>query len=362
MMIPQANGLRNRWGRGENWPGEVPAYNFVLQHIDLGSRIEGIARQDYYELPVKTIREMISNAVCHRSYLTPGKIQVALFDDRLEVTSPGMLDSEITIEKMKSGLSKIRNRGIAAAFSYMNIVEAWGSGIPKMFREAKEYGLREPELIDMGSDFRINLYRKKAAIDQNGVIDLKERDTNDTKVEPNDTNEEAILSIILKNPQATQGAIAKEVEASLSTVKRIMRSLQKSGKLRREGTNRNGSWVVRPKGVSGMAEMNIKQIIDRLNAEFTGDTRKLVFWYDDNGEFVEDMQNVELENAKVYFLQADNQFATKLFLERQDTTTNYLIYAPFPKPDVRDNHLEDTLLYEQPRQRRFLQRTVQEPV
>ena len=94
-----------------------------------------------------------------------------------------------------------------------------------------------------------------------------------------------------------------------------------------------------------MAEMNIKQIIDRLNAEFTGDTRKLVFWYDDNGEFVEDMQNVELDNAKVYFLQPDNQFATKLFLERQDTTTNYLVYAPFPKPDVRDNHLEDTLLY-----------------
>ena len=94
-----------------------------------------------------------------------------------------------------------------------------------------------------------------------------------------------------------------------------------------------------------MAEMNIKQILDRLNAEFTGDTRKLVFWYDDNSEFVGDMQNVELDNAKVYFLQPDNQFATKLFLERQDTTTNYLIYAPFPKPDVRDNHLEDTLLY-----------------
>ena len=94
-----------------------------------------------------------------------------------------------------------------------------------------------------------------------------------------------------------------------------------------------------------MAEMNIKQIIDRLNAEFTGDTRKLVFWYDDSGEFVEDIQNVELNNAKVYCLQPDNQFATKLFLERQDTTTNYLIYAPFPKPDVRDNHLEDTLLY-----------------
>lgn len=94
-----------------------------------------------------------------------------------------------------------------------------------------------------------------------------------------------------------------------------------------------------------MAELNLKQIIDRLNAEFTGDTRKLVFWYDDRAEFAEDMQDVTLENAKVYFLQRDNQFYTKYFLERVDTATNYLIYAPFPKPDVKDNHLEDTLLY-----------------
>ena len=94
-----------------------------------------------------------------------------------------------------------------------------------------------------------------------------------------------------------------------------------------------------------MAELNLKQIIDKLNEEFTGDTRKLVFWYDDKGEFVEDMENVELDNAKVYFLRRDNQFQTKYFLEREDKTTNYLIYAPFPKPDVKENHLEDMLLY-----------------
>lgn len=94
-----------------------------------------------------------------------------------------------------------------------------------------------------------------------------------------------------------------------------------------------------------MAELNLKQIIDRLNAEFAGDTRKLVFWYDDKAEFEEDMQGVRLENAKVYYLQRDNQFYTKYFLERVDTATNYLIYAPFPKPETADNHLEDTLLY-----------------
>ena len=94
-----------------------------------------------------------------------------------------------------------------------------------------------------------------------------------------------------------------------------------------------------------MAELNLKQIIDRLNTEFTGETRKLVFWYDDKAEFAEDMDSIELQNAKVYRLESDNQFYTKYFLERLDTKTNYLIYAPFPKPEVKDNHLEDTMLY-----------------
>lgn len=94
-----------------------------------------------------------------------------------------------------------------------------------------------------------------------------------------------------------------------------------------------------------MAELNLKQIIDRLNAGFTGDTRKLVFWYDDKAEFAEDIDSVELDNAKIYKLEPDNQFISKRFLEREDTTTNYLVYAPFPKPDVKDNHLEDMMLY-----------------
>lgn len=94
-----------------------------------------------------------------------------------------------------------------------------------------------------------------------------------------------------------------------------------------------------------MAELNLNQIIEKLNEEFTGDTRKLVFWYDDKADFAEDIDSVELANAKILKLEPDNQFGTKFFLEREDTTTNYLIYAPFPKPDVRENHLEDTMLY-----------------
>ena len=94
-----------------------------------------------------------------------------------------------------------------------------------------------------------------------------------------------------------------------------------------------------------MSELNLKQITDKLNVEFAGDTRKLVFWYDDKSEFADDIDTLELMGAKIRHLEQDNQFYTKYLLERLDPTSSYLIYAPFPKPNVRDNHLEDTLLY-----------------
>ena len=231
------------------------AYSFVLQHINLGARIEGLARQDIYELPIRTIREIIVNAVCHRSFLSPGKIQVALFDDRLEVTSPGMLDNDITIEKMKTGLSKIRNKGIAAAFSYMNVIETWGSGIPRMFKETMEYGLKEPELIDLGSDFRVNLYRSKPEVDQFGVVEPKKtngvKETNsDTinkipdTIDTNQTDTERILNLIRSNSDVKQKELQEKTGLSLSTVKRVMAELQREKKIVRKGNNRSGKWMV----------------------------------------------------------------------------------------------------------------------
>ena len=94
-----------------------------------------------------------------------------------------------------------------------------------------------------------------------------------------------------------------------------------------------------------MPELNLKQITDKLNAEFAAEGRKLVFWYDDQAEFAEDIESLELVNAKLLRLAPDKQFYAKYFVERLDREGNYLVYAPFPKPPVRDNHLEDTLLY-----------------
>ena len=62
-----------------------------------------------------------------------------------------------------------------------------------------------------------------------------------------------------------------------------------------------------------MAELNLKQITAKLNSEFTGENRKLIFWYDDKAEFAEDINTLELVNAKVYHLEPENQFYTKYF-------------------------------------------------
>ena len=132
----------------------------MLRHINLGAKIEGIVRKDYYELPVGAIREMIVNAVCHRNYMDSSCVQVAVYDDRVEVTSSGMLYGGLTLEEAMSGRSKIRNKAIAEIFSRMEIIEEWATGIRRIMNRAKEYELREPQFLEIGNTFRVNLYRK----------------------------------------------------------------------------------------------------------------------------------------------------------------------------------------------------------
>lgn len=76
---------------GPLWEQIDEAFQFVLRNIHLGATIVGIYRQDVYEIPPDAIRELIINAMVHRSYLDHGTIQVAVYDNRLEITSPGKL-------------------------------------------------------------------------------------------------------------------------------------------------------------------------------------------------------------------------------------------------------------------------------
>ena len=91
--------------------------------------------------------------------------------------------------------------------------------------------------------------------------------------------------------------------------------------------------------------MDIKTIQGKLNEEFKGTGRKLVFWYDDKAEFKEEIDILNLENARIYHLCKDNLFYTKYYLEILDKKNSFLVYAPFEKPEDNNNPLADTIYY-----------------
>lgn len=191
-------------------------HEYASQFFELGAKLEGIYRKDIYELPPDSIRELIINAVMNCSFLQNSHIQVAIYDDRLEITSPGGFMPGVTLDKMKEGYSKIRNRALAHAFSYMNLIEAWGSGIPKLMEAMQEYGLREPEFRDMEIGFRINLYRNmeetRIGIDQDvQKVDQDIQKLTDDAVkisvytEYNLTDKsKAVLALIKEQPDITE--------------------------------------------------------------------------------------------------------------------------------------------------------------
>ena len=259
---------------GPLWEQVEKAHDYVLRNIHLGARFVGIYRQDVYELPPDSIRELIINAVMNCSFLQNSHIQIAIYDDRLEITSPGGLLPGVTIEKMQEGYSKIRNKALAHAFLYMNMIEEWESGIPKLMREMKEYGLRKPEFIDMEIGFRVNLYRKQdVATSQETSQEAfnTSQETNKTNQEINKTSQETnkktyntsqemnqdeisetelnntdkIRNAIADNPSVTQKELQELTGLSRSGVRYILQQMRAAGKLDRIGSTKNGKWILK---------------------------------------------------------------------------------------------------------------------
>lgn len=245
------------------------ALDFVLRNIRMGAEIKALGRRDVYEIPMETLRELLINAVVHRSYIDHNKIQVAIYDDRLEVISPGKLPLGQTIYKMKEGYSKVRNEAIAHAFSYMKLMENWGSGIPRIIESVFQAGLQEPEFIDGETDLRIIIYRKKREELEkdvtNNVPNVTDNVPNVPNVPNNVTNipnvtnnvpnytinyyEEngikvKVIKIIKDNPSVTQVKMAEWLGVTPRTIKRVLSKLQAEGIVYRKGSSRSGIWLI----------------------------------------------------------------------------------------------------------------------
>ena len=102
------------------------------------------------------LREVLVNAVAHADYsLTGIRIMVAIYDDRMEIQNPGMLPFGMTLDDLKAGVSKLRNRVIARVMGALNMVESWGSGYRRVVDACLSGGYPEPEWLEMGSAVRV---------------------------------------------------------------------------------------------------------------------------------------------------------------------------------------------------------------
>lgn len=215
------------------------AYKFILRNIRMKASFDGLQRNNIYELPTYAIRELIVNAVAHRSYIDRDSIKIALYDDRLEVTSPGKLPLGQTISKMKNGNSTIRNEALVHILQYLKYIEAWGRGIPRIIKSVVDVGLKEPNFIGGETELVVNIYRNSEAQFLEPII---VEETFETELSH---NEKEILRVISNNLKITQQEIASNLNLSISQVKYYTGKLVDKGAIIRSGSNRKGSWVIK---------------------------------------------------------------------------------------------------------------------
>lgn len=195
---------------------------------------------------------MIINAHCHRNLLDESCIQVAIYDDRLEVTSPGGLYNGLTYEEVMNGHSKIRNKGIANIFSQMGLVEAWGSGIKRIFNAAEEYGLPKPKFQEFDNMFRVELFRnnsmamaeKKFGEDSEKVRRKDGEDSEKTQIYELTDTQKRIVELLRSDKQLSAKKIAEQLGLGSRSIEKNIKKLKTLGFLVRHGSPKNGYWEV----------------------------------------------------------------------------------------------------------------------
>jgi ATP-dependent DNA helicase RecG len=140
------------------------AVAFIERHTRQGLEIGRVRHRAVPEYPVEAVREAIINAVVHADYsIGGGGPKVAVFDDRIEITNPGLLPFGLTMEAALAGVSRLRNRVIGRTFRELEIIEQWGSGLGRIAAACTRAGLPAPRFEELGTNFRVTLRGERVA-------------------------------------------------------------------------------------------------------------------------------------------------------------------------------------------------------
>ena len=270
------------------WTGSVmelmeKGLAYVLEKINRGCVFKGAFRHDRYELPPDELRELVVNAFAHRSYLEhDNPVFIAIYDNRVEITSPGGLPRGQTVERALAGYSKIRNEVLAKALNYMRYIEEWGSGLRRVNQRLAEYGVRPVELEDAGLSTRMTVWRnKKAEAGSREVVNTPSTSSREGVNTPSAHREgvfttsannhegvnalkkktvcagrcsngqfsgvvDKLVPVVYKKVRSTPGARMSDLmtvaEASRATIERVLARLQREGKVEFRGAPKNGGY------------------------------------------------------------------------------------------------------------------------
>lgn len=179
------------------------AIAFIEKHATPAADIGRMRRMEHWSLPPAAVREAVINAVVHADYAQRGApIRVAMFDDRLEVESPGLLPFGLTVADLPLGVSKLRNRVMGRVFHELGLVDHWGSGVQRMIAVCRDAGLPDPVFEEVGLRFRVTFRTER---------------TGDPVL---DTTDEAILELL----DAPEGRATREIAKGIGLTPRATRT------------------------------------------------------------------------------------------------------------------------------------------
>lgn len=148
------------------------AYSFIDMLNPTSSEFQGLMRIDKRSYPVEALREALLNSIVHREYSFSASTLISIFDDRIEFVTIGGLIKGVTESDIMLGVSVLRNRNLADIFYRLHLIEAYGTGIPKIKEAYAEYEC-EPLFEISDNAFKITLpntsYSRKREINAESV-------------------------------------------------------------------------------------------------------------------------------------------------------------------------------------------------
>lgn len=206
-------------------------YSYLNLRNQTRSTFEGLYRNDIRDYPEEALREALLNSLVHRDYSYSASTLISVYDDRIEFVSVGGLPTGIVLEDIMLGLSVCRNPKLAAIFYRLELIEAYGTGMPKIMKAYAGTGL-EPKIEVTNNAFKITLPNRNIS----------------TSIEINKTNtslttEDCILKLITSSGYVVRSDIDKLLNVSQSTANRILKRMVKEGLIQQIGSGKNTKYV-----------------------------------------------------------------------------------------------------------------------